>query len=59
MTPTIETSLWIAGIGMVGIFIFMALFYALILALSRFLPYKEEAISKEFVLIEDEDTEME
>lgn len=32
----------IAGIGMAGIFVFMAVFYLLILALDRFLPYQEE-----------------
>jgi len=42
MTPTVEKALLIAGIGMAGIFVFMAVFYLLILALDRFLPYQEE-----------------
>jgi hypothetical protein len=42
MTATTEKALLITGIGMVGIFVFMALFYLLILALDRFLPYQEE-----------------
>ena len=45
MTATIEKALLIAGIWMVGIFVFMALFYLLILALDRFLPYKEEEVT--------------
>ncbi|MEA4917908.1 OadG-related small transporter subunit [Proteiniphilum sp.] len=42
MSPTVQTALVIAGIGIVGIFIFMAVFYLLILALDKFLPEKEE-----------------
>jgi len=57
MTPTVEKALLIAGIGMVGIFIFMALFFLLILALDRFLPYQEEKQSEE--LSEDSITEEE
>jgi len=57
MTPTVEKALLIAGIGMVGIFIFMALFFLLILALDRFLPYQEEKLSEE--LSEDTITEEE
>lgn len=57
MTPTVENALLIAGIGMVGIFIFMALFFLLILALDRFLPYKEEEPAEE--LSEDSITEEE
>ena len=57
MTPTVEKALLIAGIGMVGIFIFMALFFLLILALDRFLPYQEEKPSEE--LSEDTITEEE
>lgn len=46
MTPTVETALIITGIGMVGIFIFMAVFYLLILALDKFLPNEEEGKSE-------------
>lgn len=42
MSPIVQTALIIAGIGIVGIFIFMAVFYLLILALDKYLPYKEE-----------------
>jgi len=42
MTQAIEKALEIAGIGIIGVFIFMAIFYLLILALDTFLPYKEE-----------------
>jgi len=42
MTQAIEKTLEIAGIGIIGVFIFMAIFYLLILALDTFLPYKEE-----------------
>ncbi len=47
MTPTVEKALLIAGIGMAGIFVFMAVFYLLILALDRFLPYQEEKPAEE------------
>ena len=58
MTPTVEKALLIAGIGMAGIFVFMAVFYLLILALDRFLPYQEEKpveeLSEESVSEEEE-----
>lgn len=38
----IQTTLLIAGIGMAGIFLFMALFYLLILLLDRSFPFKKE-----------------
>lgn len=47
MTPTVETALLIAVIGIVGIFIFMALFYLMIIALEKYLPYKEEKVNTE------------
>lgn len=31
-----------AGVGIIGIFAFMTIFYLLIKALDRLLPYKEE-----------------
>lgn len=42
MTQAIEKTLEIAGIGIIGVFIFMVIFYLLIRALDKFLPYKEE-----------------
>jgi len=42
MTTTVQTTLLIAVIGIVGIFIFMALFYLLIIALDKYLPYQEK-----------------
>ncbi|MBK5194845.1 MAG: hypothetical protein JJE08_02265 [Proteiniphilum sp.] len=57
MTPTVEKTLLIAGIGMVGIFVFMTLFYLLIIALDRFLPYQEERATEE--LSEDSITDEE
>ena len=57
MTPTVEKALLIAGIGMVGIFIFMALFFLLILALDRFLPFRGETPTDE--LSEDSITDEE
>lgn len=47
MSTTIQTALIISGIGMVGIFIFMAVFYLLILALDKYLPYQEEKPEEE------------
>lgn len=47
MTPTVQTTLLIALIGIVGIFIFMSLFYLLILALDKYLPYQEEKPEEE------------
>ena len=48
----------IAGIGIVGIFIFMALFYLLIVALDKYLPYREEKPA-EVYLSETEEEEIE
>lgn len=42
MTTTVQTALFLSGIGMVGIFIFMAVFYLIILLLDKYLPHKEE-----------------
>lgn len=42
----IEKTLEIAGIGMVGVFIFMALFYLLIVALEKLLPYENERTAR-------------
>lgn len=47
MTPSVEIALLIAVIGIVGIFIFMALFYLMIIALDKYLPYKEEKVNTE------------
>ena len=42
MTPIVQTTLLIAAISMVGIFVFMAVFYLLIVALDKIFPYKED-----------------
>ncbi|MEN6589554.1 MAG: hypothetical protein ABFC30_07900 [Proteiniphilum sp.] len=42
MTTTVQTALLIAVIGIAAIFIFMSLFYLLIFALDKYLPYQEE-----------------
>ena len=41
MTPTVETTLLIAGIGMTGIFVFMAIFYLLIIGLDKLFPFEK------------------
>ncbi|WP_352422748.1 hypothetical protein [Proteiniphilum sp.] len=59
MTSTIQTTLFIATIGMVGIFIFMSFFYLIILALDKYLPYQEEKPVEEFMeeISEEEESE--
>lgn len=47
MTPTIQTALFIAVVGLVGIFVFMAFFYLIILALDKYLPFREEKPAEE------------
>ncbi len=47
MTTTIQQALFVAGVGIVGIFAFMTLFYLLIKALDKFFPYNEEEEMKE------------
>lgn len=47
MTHTVEIALLIAVIGIVGIFIFMALFYLMIIALDKFLPEQEVKVNTE------------
>lgn len=49
MTSTIQTTLFIAIIGIIGIFIFMSFFYLIILALDKYLPYQEEKPVEEFI----------
>ncbi len=48
MTPIFEKALLIAAIGMAGIFLFMAIFYLLILALDRLMPFREEKPAEDF-----------
>lgn len=42
MTPTIETALLIALIGIAGIFIFMFIFFLLIKGLDKWFPLEDE-----------------
>ena len=41
MTSTLETAFWLAVIGMVGIFVFMVLFFLLIVGLDKLFPHTE------------------
>lgn len=47
MSQALEKTLEIAGIGIVGVFLFMTLFYLLILALAKIFPEKEGVNTKE------------
>lgn len=49
MTPTIQTALFIAIVGIVGIFVFMSFFYLIIAGLDKFLPYEEEKPVVDFI----------
>ncbi len=49
MTPTIQTALLIAVVGLIGVFVFMSFFYLIILALDKYLPYREEKPAEEFI----------
>jgi len=57
MTSTIQTALFIAVVGLVGIFVFMSFFYLIILALDKYLPYREENSVEEFIeeILEEEE----
>ncbi|SEA18364.1 hypothetical protein SAMN05216331_12411 [Porphyromonadaceae bacterium KH3R12] len=59
MTPTIQTALFIAIVGIAGIFVFMSFFYLIILALDKYLPYQEEKPVDEFIeeISEEEESE--
>ncbi|MDY9919787.1 MAG: hypothetical protein U2P89_13080 [Proteiniphilum sp.] len=59
MTPTIQTALFIAVVGLIGIFVFMSFFYLIILALDKYLPYQEEKPVEEFIeeISEEEESE--
>lgn len=41
MTTTLQTALFIALVGIVGIFIFMFIFYLLIKGLDKWFPFEE------------------
>jgi hypothetical protein len=47
MTTTIQQAFFMAGVGIIGIFAFMTIFYLLIKALDRLLPYDEEEKEEE------------
>lgn len=49
MTSTIQITLFIALVGIIGIFIFMSFFYLIILALDKYFPYQEEKPAEEFI----------
>ncbi|MDD3788057.1 MAG: OadG-related small transporter subunit [Petrimonas sp.] len=53
MTETIDKALEIAGIGIVGVFVFMILFYLMILGLDKLFPYKEEITIEDSFMEED------
>ncbi|MDO5665632.1 MAG: hypothetical protein Q4G63_10310 [Bacteroidia bacterium] len=57
MTPTIENTLLIAGIGIAGIFVFMAIFYLLIIGLDKLLPFEEAKPVEQIVTVEEMDGE--
>ena len=59
MTPTIQTALFIALVGLVGIFVFMSFFYLIIIALDKYLPYQEEKPAEEFIeeMYDEEESE--
>ncbi len=59
MTPTIETSLLIAGVSMAGIFVFMAIFYMLIIGLDKLLPFEEAKPVEQIVATSSDDGEEE
>jgi hypothetical protein len=59
MTSTIQTALFVAAVGLVGIFIFMSFFYLIILALDKYLPYREEKPVEEFIEETSEEVEEE
>ncbi len=42
MTSTLETAILLAAIGIIGIFVFMALFFFIIMGLERLFPHREE-----------------
>lgn len=53
MTPTIQTALFIALVGILGIFIFMFIFYLLIKGLDKWFPYEEEKPDQDLILDEE------
>lgn len=55
MTTTIQTALFIALAGILGIFIFMFIFYLLIKGLDKWFPNEEEKPESDLILEEVED----
>jgi len=49
MTETLQTTLFLAIIGIIGIFIFMIIFYILIKLLDKWLPYEKEKQEDEII----------
>ena len=46
MTDTIQISLFIALVGIVGIFIFMFIFFLMIKGLEKWFPYEEDKLNE-------------
>lgn len=59
MNSTIQSALEIAGIGIGGIFIFMAMFYFLIIGIDKWFPFQEEKPVEELAGEDYEDSEEE
>ena len=55
MTPTLQTTLLVALIGIVGIFLFMSIFYLLIKGLDKWLPFEDERSKQDLVVDETEE----
>ena len=55
MNTSLQSSLLIAGIGMAGIFIFMAIFYLIIVWLDKLLPHEIPLEMEEIEEIGDEE----
>lgn len=55
MTPTLQTTLLVALLGIVGIFLFMSIFYLLIKGLDKWLPFEDERSKQDLVVDETEE----
>ncbi|PLB87186.1 hypothetical protein C0T31_01310 [Dysgonamonadaceae bacterium] len=59
-SSVLDKALQIAGLGLVGVFVFMAVFYLIILGLDKIFPYeRQNSLGKSNVIVDNADNDNE
>ncbi|MDN5295992.1 OadG-related small transporter subunit [Seramator thermalis] len=59
-SSVLDKAFEIAGIGIIGVFVFMTVFYLIILGLDKFFPYeKQNSVGKSNIAVDNTDNDNE